>query len=82
MNSDIDFRKASEQVAFLEDLTKSILGDMNMLIVRGKIPPEWDGHELRIWLSDKFADAAEVSSIAKYPRSKRARNFRAKMLEL
>jgi len=38
------------------------------------MPDEWDGHELRQYLADKFA--CEVSNAMQDKRSKRAREYR------
>ena len=38
-------------------------------------PEEWDGHELRVWVSQYFNDAAAMSSVMKDKRGKRRRDF-------
>lgn len=50
--------KKSEQKQFIRSLTKSIVGDIEKKISAGKIPENWDGHELRYLLSEKFESEA------------------------
>lgn len=46
------------------------------------LPAEWDSHELRCFIADQFNQAASVSIIRREPRSKRAREYKNKCLEI
>ncbi len=41
---------------FVAELVGSVQGSILGLIERGKLPEEWDGHELRQLLADWFAN--------------------------
>ncbi len=45
-----------EQQDFIDDLTRNVAGSIKKQIVAGKIPANWDGHELRALLADKFGE--------------------------
>lgn len=65
-----------EQKAFVKGISASITAEACRKITEGKIPLEWDGHELRAYLANRHAQSAAMSSILRDPRSKRAREFR------
>lgn len=44
-----------EKLTFIDSLTRAVAEDIKAKITAGKIPDEWDGHELRVLLSEKFA---------------------------
>lgn len=44
-----------EKKKFVIDLTKAVQDRIVVLIDEGKIPEQWDGHELRKLLADHFA---------------------------
>lgn len=48
-----------QQKKLVKDLTKGITDQVIKLITTGKIPPTWNGFELRTYLSEKFAQAAK-----------------------
>jgi hypothetical protein len=48
---------------FLRELTRSILD--SALDSAEKMPEEWDGHELRCYLADKFRDSAYFGAMGK-----------------
>ncbi len=50
----IDSRGGKQR--FIEDLGTSVLSQI--LGSLGRVPDEWDGHELRQWLADKFSNEA------------------------
>ena len=68
------------QVKFVSELCDAIKAEVGARIVKGDLPPEWDGHELRVLLARKFQESAEMSVILKYPRNKRAKDFKNHML--
>ena len=43
-----------EQIAFVRDLTASILASVEYKINAGEVPASWDGVELRWYLSERF----------------------------
>lgn len=47
-----------EQKRFIKDLCGNIESDIRSKIAAGKIPTEWDGHELRQLVADKAKEAA------------------------
>jgi hypothetical protein len=66
----------TQQKKFVRDLSTSIVQECLGKIRDGQVPENWDGHELRCWLADKFEDAASMSIIRKEPRSKAAKEYR------
>lgn len=64
-----------EQKQFVRELVDSIVEDLCGKIDEGKIPEHWDGHELRVLLSEKFEDSAKISVIRTSPRHSRARDY-------
>ena len=52
-----------EQEKFVKELTRSVLKDILALVRAGKIPREWDGHELRPLIAEHFGNAASMSAI-------------------
>lgn len=65
-----------EQAAFVTSMTDGIRKEITTAIRAGRIPPEWNGHELRMLLAEKFRDAAGMSVLKIYPRSKRTKDYR------
>ncbi len=65
-----------EQAEFILALTGVITTEL--IIKLGETPDtiDWDAHELRVLLKDKFLTAAAVSTIQKHPSSQRARDYR------
>lgn len=53
-----------EQLVFVAGLTGNILTEVQTLIMDGKIPATWDGHELRQLLADKFTSAVFKGSMS------------------
>ena len=62
----------AEKRAFIQNLTKSVADELKKKVSSGAIPENWDGHELRQLLADKFA--YEVSALF---RGKKGPQFRA-----
>lgn len=62
-----------DQVAFLRNLSAGIVDSMIAKIKAGRVPEDWDGHELRQWVVDYARESAIVSSGL---RGKRAREYR------
>ena len=46
-----------DQKRFIAELSQTVLDDMYTTIDAGKVPANWDGHELRQWLQDRFTAA-------------------------
>lgn len=65
----------SEQTVFVFTLMRMIEDEVVSLIENGSVPPEWDGHELRVLLSDKFRDSARLSDLRKHPHGKRNKDY-------
>lgn len=43
-----------EKAEFVEELVESVTRSIQALIASDKIPEDWDGHELRHFIADKF----------------------------
>lgn len=46
-----------EKIRFVNALTDTIARKVKQAIRDGRVPAEWDGHELRYLLADMFADS-------------------------
>ena len=70
-----------EQIRYTSDLLGAEMKRLRLLITDGDIPAEWDGHELRAYISDRAVNNAYRSVINRHPRGKRARayHFHAKI---
>jgi hypothetical protein len=68
------------QLTIVNKLCMTAALEIGTLIDEGKVPEEWDGHELRVLVADKLKDAASISVIVKDPRSQRAKDFRNTVL--
>jgi hypothetical protein len=66
----------SEQKKFVRDLSKAIAANVVQSIEEGKIPADWDGHELRLLLAYKTVDDAKISELKTNPKSGRAKRFK------
>ena len=69
-----------EQKAFIDDLSNSIARKLINAIDTGHIPEEWDGHEIRCALEEMHRLSASMSLIKKYPRGKRAKDYKNVLL--
>ena len=67
---------ADDQKQFVADLANSIVRDLRQKIDEGKVPDDWDGHELRVLLADAFENSASMSLLRQYPRRKRKQEYR------
>lgn len=65
-----------EQRKFINDLTKTITDFALLATLDGRIPEEWDGHELRAYMAELFNRAADISVIRTASRNQRARDYR------
>lgn len=69
-----------EQRCLVQDLTWDIANEICNNITMGLVPKEWEGHELRVLLADKFDAAAKMSLVRRSPRSSRAKGYRNTVL--
>jgi hypothetical protein len=67
---------ADDQKQFITELSNNIVRDLRQKIDEGKVPEDWDGHELRVLLAESFEASASMSLLRQYPRRKRMRNYR------
>lgn len=65
-----------EQRRFIRDMTAAIQNECLNEISIGRVPKNWDGHELRCWLADKFERSAKGTCIRKNPRIRRSQNYK------
>jgi len=64
-----------EQMNFVLDHARIISHEICLMIAKDRIPKEFDGHEFRVLLSDKFKDSARMSLLRRHPHSKRNKDF-------
>lgn len=64
-----------EQKVFIAGLMDSVKRSMFQGIERGAVPEDWDGHELRQWLADRFEQSADMSSQMKNKRGGRRKEY-------
>jgi hypothetical protein len=67
-----------EKKAFLCELTSNVLQEV--LAKVPNMPAEWDGHELRAYLAEKFAISAMTVGSKRPEWRKRTKEFRNEML--
>jgi len=65
-----------EQSAFIRQLCRSIEKTVTENVKREPQTEAWDGHELRMLLLEHFRSAADISVIAREPKTSRAREYR------
>lgn len=65
-----------EQIEFVTDLLEIVRNEIISHINRGSMPDTFDGHELRVLISDKFKDAARLSELRRHPHGTRNREYR------
>ena len=58
---------------FVRELFHSVQSDIEMKLPR--VPEEWDGHELRVWIAQYFERAARMSCIAGDKRGYRRKRY-------
>lgn len=63
---------------FIRDLCNAIRNEA--CAKARQMPKDWDGHELRVYLAEKFEDSARMSLVRAYPRSPLAKAYRNEML--
>lgn len=61
----------TEQKAFVRGLSKTIADEIIKQISEGRIPEEWDGHELRALLAYRHEQSAAMSLVRRDRRRKR-----------
>ena len=66
----------TQQRQFVRRLTKEIRDQIVNAISASNVPAEWDGHELRCLLAERFERSAQMTAIRKDPRGRRAREYR------
>lgn len=67
-----------QKIAFIQKLTGSICNELCDKVRDGRIPENWDGHELRELLAEKFA--AEKGQVLVNKRSARYKAYRNAVL--
>lgn len=65
-----------EQHAFIRELCDNVRDSL----LKRQFPEEWDGHELRVLIAERFEQAAQMSLIKREPQRKRARDYRNTVL--
>ena len=67
-----------EKIAFIQNLPSSIAMELIKKVRDGRIPEDWDGHELRELLAEKFD--RERGDILRNKRSARYKAYRNTVL--
>lgn len=70
----------ANQLRFVREISRRILGEVCAHIRAGSVPEAWDGHELRRWLADKHVDSAGISTLMS-GRSRRRREYERVLYE-
>lgn len=65
----------AEQICFVKELSETIAAQIAHLIRQGAVPENWDGHELRVLLSDKHKASAAMSLLRKHPHGERNKTY-------
>lgn len=68
--------KRQEQRQLVRDAARLLTDQVLAAIAAGKVPSDWDGHELRTLMADMAAAEAADWAIRKHPHSRRAREYR------
>lgn len=63
----------TQKKEFVRELFHSVRSDIDMKLPR--VPEEWDGHELRVWIAEYFERAARMSCIAGDKRGSRRKAY-------
>lgn len=75
-----------QQKLFVEELCNNIRDDLLKKIDENEIPDNWDGHELRVFVADRFEESARISVFYKDGkrdgRRKRAAAYRKAVLNM
>ena len=66
------------KMEFVVDFMSSIQKEVLQNIASDRVPLEWDGHQLREYLADKFA--WERTELMKRPRSRMRREYKNAVL--
>ena len=71
--------KRDQNIAIIQDLCASVAAELVDKVKDGRIPLDWDGHELRQLLADKFT--RETSGLLEDKRSRRYKDYERTCLE-
>ena len=74
MRNDVITNKRESQSKFIRELCDNIRDDVLSQVDR--MPFEWDGHELRMYLAERFNRCTAISHIKKEPRGRRAKQYK------
>ena len=66
-----------DQLRIVNEMAASVKRGFLAQLKANKIPASWDGHELRVLITNTYVNQiASVSVITREPKSQRAREFR------
>ena len=65
---------------FVYELINSVKADIIEAIDQKKLPDEWDGHELRRYIADRFDQCVFGSTAMRDKRSRRYKNYQKTVL--
>ncbi len=68
----------TQKKRFVKELIENIHSELKEKMPR--VPEEWDGHELRVWIADRFEEAAKMSCIREDKRGSRRREYKNDVL--
>ena len=64
-----------DQINFITDHCECVAKKCRDALRAGRVPPHFDGHELRVWLNSQFRDSARMSELRRHPHGKRNKDF-------
>lgn len=64
------------QMNFVQEHCRLLELEFIQAIAAQRVPPEFDGHELRVWMADRFEESARLSNIRQHPSRRRAQIYR------
>lgn len=73
--------KAAEQRDYVRELSDRVAEGIVKLIDEGKIPSQWDGHELRCLFAMHSGKAAAHTELRRNKRGNRAKSFNALVIQ-
>lgn len=65
-----------KQARFIIDHCTRVMEEMLKAITSGVVPDEFDGHEFRVWCSEKFKEAAHPTYLRLHPHSARNKVYK------
>lgn len=71
-----------EQIGFLNELTSAVVARLTERVLAGRVPTDWDGHELRCLLRHAFSFEAARTRPEQHRRTKYGKTVADNILDL